>query len=479
IISLRPEWHNDSDESGVIKVIITGSASDEWHMQQHIRNKQKNKSIERRFKDINDDLKLVIVCDMWLTGFDVPCLHTMYLDKPLKSHNLMQAIARVNRVYPGKEGGLVVDYLGVAASLREALSTYTRSGGEGNPTLDIREAIAIMKTKFEIVCGLFYGFDYMRYFRSETGEQLQIILDAQEHILSIEDGKKRLKQHVTELSKAFALAMPSHDAVEIREQVAFFQAVKARLDKLDSGSGTGGPTDQDYRMALKQIVDRAIAPVGVVDVFAAAGLEKPDIPILSDEFLAEIRDMKRKNLAIEALKRLLNDEIRVHFGRNVIKSDTFSKMLADALAKYKNGTIEAAQVIEELIEIAKQMKTAADEGKVTGLGDDEVAFYDALRQNGSAVEVMGDGQLRELARVLVQRVRNNTGVDWTIRAMAQARLKVEVKKVLNQYGYPPDQQAIATDLVLEQAINYGDEWSAQSEKSGYAAIEASGASLID
>lgn len=479
IISLRPEWHNDSDESGVIKVIITGSASDEWHMQQHIRNKQKNKSIERRFKDINDDLKLVIVCDMWLTGFDVPCLHTMYLDKPLKSHNLMQAIARVNRVYPGKEGGLVVDYLGVAASLREALSTYTRSGGEGNPTLDIREAIAIMKTKFEIVCGLFYGFDYMRYFRSETGEQLQIILDAQEHILSIEDGKKRLKQHVTELSKAFALAMPSHDAVEIREQVAFFQAVKARLDKLDSGSGTGGPTDQDYRMALKQIVDRAIAPVGVVDVFAAAGLEKPDIPILSDEFLAEIRDMKRKNLAIEALKRLLNDEIRVHFGRNVIKSDTFSKMLADALAKYKNGTIEAAQVIEELIEIAKQMKTAADEGKVTGLGDDEVAFYDALRQNGSAVEVMGDGQLRELAQMLVKRVRNNISIDWTIRTNAQARLKVEVKKLLNQYGYPPDQQAIATDLVLEQAINYGDEWSAQSAKSGYAAIEASGASLID
>lgn len=479
IIAIRPEWHDKDDEHGAIKVVMTGSASDELQLQQHIRNKQNIKTIEKRFKDVNDDLKLVVVCDMWLTGFDVPSLHTMYLDKPLKSHNLMQAIARVNRVYPGKEGGLVVDYLGVAVALRDALATYTQSGGNGKPMLDIREAIAVMKTKFEIVRDLFYGFDYMRYFNSDTGSQLQIILDAEEHILSVHDGKKRLKQHVTELSKAFALSMPSVEALELREQVAFFQAVKARIDKLDSGGSEGGPTDDDYRMALRQIVDKAIAPIGVVDVFAAAGLEKPDLPILSDEFLAEVRDMKRKNLAVEALQKLLNDEIKVHFGRNVVKSDSFSQMLSNALAKYKNGTVEAAQVIEELIEIAKQMKTASEEGKVTGLEDDEVAFYDALCANGSAKEVMEDKQLRELAQLLVKRVRSNISVDWTIRANAQARLKVEVKKALNQYGYPPDQQALATDLVLEQAINYGDEWSERSSKTGYEALEDMGASVIN
>lgn len=479
IIAIRPEWHDKDDEHGAIKVVMTGSASDELQLQQHIRNKQNIKTIERRFKDVKDDLKLVVVCDMWLTGFDVPSLHTMYLDKPLKSHNLMQAIARVNRVYPGKEGGLVVDYLGVAVALRDALATYTQSGGNGKPALDIREAIAVMKTKFEIVRDLFYGFDYMQYFSADTSTQLQVILDAEEHILSIHDGKKRLKQHVSELSKAFALSMPSVEALELREQVAFFQAVKARIDKLDSSGGEGGPTDDDYRMALRQIVDKAIAPIGVVDVFAAAGLEKPDLPILSDEFLAEVRDMKRKNLAVDALQKLLNDEVKVHFGRNVVKSDSFSKMLANALAKYKNGTVEAAQVIEELIEIAKQMKVASEEGKVTGLADDEVAFYDALRANGSAKEVMEDKQLRELAQLLVKRVRSNISVDWTIRANAQARLKVEVKKVLNQYGYPPDQQALATDLVLEQAINYGDEWSERSQKTGYEALEDMGASVIE
>jgi type I restriction enzyme R subunit len=479
IIAIRPQWHNVNDEQGVIKVVMTGSASGELKLQQHIRNKQNIKTIARRIKDIKDELKIVIVCDMWLTGFDVPSLHTMYLDKPLKSHNLMQAIARVNRVYPGKEGGLVVDYLGVAVALRDALATYTQSGGNGKPALDIREAIAIMKTKFEIVRDLFYGFDYMRYFNNDTGTQLQVILDAEEHILSVNDGKKRLKQHFTELSKAFALSMPSVEALELRDQIAFFQAVKARIDKLDSSGNNGGPTDEDYRMALKQIVDKAIAPIGVVDVFAAAGLEKPDLPVLSDQFLAEVRDMKRKNLAVEALQKLLNDEIKVHFGRNVIKSDTFSKMLADALAKYKNGTIEAAQVIEELIDIAHQMKKATEEGKVTGLEDDEVAFYDALRANGSATAVMQDSQLRELAQLLVKRVRSNISVDWTIRTNAQARLKVEVKRALNQYGYPPDQQALATDLVLEQAINYGDEWSDRSSKTGYAALDDMGVSVID
>ena len=458
IVELRPDWHNEDDEKGAIKVIITGSASDEEKLQQHIRGKERIKTIERRIKDTNSDLKLVIVCDMWLTGFDVPSMHTMYLDKPLKGHNLMQAIARVNRVYPGKTGGLVVDYLGVAAALRDAMETYTQSGGDGKPTLDINEAVAEMKRRYEIVRDLFHGFDYMRYFGAETNVQLQTILDAQEHIFSIDNGEKRLKQHVTELSKAFALSMPHPDALALREQVAFFQAIKARIEKI-SDRTHGGPTDAEYRMALKQIVDKAIAPVGVVDVFAAAGLEKPEVSILSDEFLAEIRGMERKNLAVEALQKLLNDEVKVRFSRNAIKSDDFSTMLEAALASYKNGTIEAAQVIEELIEIAKKMKVAVDEGHVEGLEEDEIAFYDALLANGSAKEVMKDDQLRELARLLVDKVRTNTGVDWTIRANAQARLRVEVKKLLNKYGYPPDEQALAAENILKQAELFASDWS--------------------
>lgn len=458
IVELQPTWHSTSDEEGAIKVIITGSASDEQKLQQHIRSKDRIKKIEKRIKDPQSTLKLVIVCDMWLTGFDVPSMHTMYLDKPLKGHNLMQAIARVNRVYPGKEGGLVVDYLGVAGALRDALETYTRSGGEGEPTLDIAEAVAEMKRRYEIVRDLFHGFDYMRYFGAETRQQLQTILDAQEHILGTEDGDKRLKQHVTELSKAFALAMPHPDALALREQVAFFQAIKARLDKIND-SRQGGPTDSDYRLALKQIVDKAIAPVGVVDVFAAAGLEKPELSILSDEFLAEVRGMERKNLAIAALEKLLKDEVRVRFSRNAIKSDDFSKLLEAALVSYRNGTIEAAQIIEELIDIALKMRVAVDAGHIEGLEEDEIAFYDALLANGTAKEVMQDQQLRELARLLVEKVRTSAGVDWTLRANAQARLRVEVKKLLNKYGYPPDEQAIATDNVLKQAELFAVDWS--------------------
>lgn len=473
IIELRPQWHSESDDEGSIKVIITGNASDEQKLQQHIRSKDRIRKIEQRIKDPNSDLKLVIVCDMWLTGFDVPSMHTMYLDKPLKGHNLMQAIARVNRVYPGKEGGLVVDYLGVAAALRDALETYTQSGGEGKPTLDINEAVAEMKRRYEIVRDLFHGFDYMRYFHTETRDQLQIILDAQEHILSLNDGEKRLKQHVTELSKAFALAMPHPDALVLREQVAFFQAVKARLDKIND-SLHGGPTDADYHMALKQIVDKAIAPLGVVDVFAAAGLEKPNMSILSDEFLAEVRGMERKNLAVEALRKLLKDEVRVRFGINVVKSGQFSELIEAALLSYRNGTIEAAQVIEELIAIAKKIQRSEEETAALGLNQDEVLFYDALIANGSAKEVMQDDQLRDLARLLVQQVRNDAGVDWQYRETVQAKLRINVKKTLNKYGYPPDQQAIATGLVLEQAKAYGDKWSKQDT---YQA--GGGASLID
>ena len=473
ITEIRPEWHSDSDDEGAIKVIITGSASDEQKLQQHIRSKDRIKKIEKRIKDPASDLRLVIVCDMWLTGFDVPSMHTMYLDKPLKGHNLMQAIARVNRVYPGKEGGLVVDYLGVAAALRDALETYTQNGGAGRPTLDMNEAVAEMKRRYEIVRDLFHGFDYMRYFRAETRQQLQIILDAQEHILRLEDGEKRLKQHVVELSKAFALAIPHPDALALREQVAFFQAIKARLDKI-TDTIQGGPTDAEYRMALKQIVDKAIAPVGVVDVFAAAGLEKPNLSILSDEFLAEVRGMERKNLAVEALQKLLKDEVHVRFSRNVVKTDDFSKMLEAALTSYRNGTIEAAQVIEELIAIANKLRDEDDREEVKGLNEDEVLFYDALAANGSATEVMKDDQLRDLARVLVQQVRNDAGIDWQVRERVQAKLRINVKKTLQKYGYPPDQQALATDLVLEQAKSYGDSW---SKRESYAA--SGGASVID
>lgn len=400
---------------------------------------------------------MVIVCDMWLTGFDVPNMHTMYLDKPLKGHNLMQAIARVNRVYPGKTGGLVVDFLGVAGALRDAMADYTRSGGQGAPQLDIAEAVAQMKMRYEVVRDMFGNFDYRRYFSSETGEQLQIILDAQEYILGIDDGEKRIRQHVLELSKAFALAMPQPEALAIREEVAFFQAIKARIEKISGRNHT--VTDEEYRSALKQIVDKAIAPVGVVDVFEAAGLEKPEISVLSDEFFAEIRNMERKNLAVEALQKLLNDEIKVKFGRNAVKDAKFSEMLHDALTRYKNGTIEAAQVIEELIAIGRDVRTAIEEGQVEGLSEDEVVFYDALVESGSAREVMGDDQLREIAKVLVQQVRNDATIDWAFRKKVQAKLKVNVKKTLAKYGYPPDQAAIATDMVLEQAKRYGNEWS--------------------
>ncbi len=455
LLEIRPDWYNKDDKQGFLKVVISGSATDEVAWQQHIRNKQRRRELAEHMKKADTPLKLTIVCDMWLTGFDAPSLHTMYLDKPIKGHNLMQAIARINRVYKDKPGGLVVDYLGIAGALRSALSDYTVSGGKGKPTLDQEEAVAVMKQKYEILCDMFHGFDYQKYFDASTSGQLQIILDAQEFILDQEDGEERLKQHVLELSKAFALSVPHSDALDIREEVAFFQAVKARLSKLVEK----GSTDEDYGLAIRQIIDKAIAPAGVVDIFEAAGLEKPNISILSDEFLAEIRNMVRKNLAVEALQRLLNDEIKAKFNTNVVKARSFAQMLEKALLKYKNNTLEAAQVIEELIKIAKDMRDSDKEAESLGLSADEIAFYDALVQNGSAKKVMGDKQLRNLARVLVERVRKNVTVDWTLRSSAQALLRREVKRALREYGYPPDEAKVATDLVLEQASLFGEEWS--------------------
>ncbi len=457
ICELRPEWHSEDDELGSIKVVMTGSASDPLDWQKHIRSKDRRRKLAEYMKDPNSSLKLVIVCDMWLTGFDAPSLHTMYLDKPMKGHNLMQAIARINRVYKDKPGGLVVDYLGVAAALRDALQTYTVSGGSGSPTLNQAEAVAVMKEKYEILLDIFADFDFERYFTADTSLQLQIILDAQEYILGLDEGEKRLKQHVLELTRAFALSVPHIDALAIREHVAFFQAVKARLGKL--GEKKAHISSEDYNSAIRQIVDKAIAPAGVVDVFEAAGLERPNLSILSEEFLAEIHGMERKNLAIEALQRLLNDEVKTRFSTNAVRARSFVDMLEQALARYKNNSIEAAQVIEELIDIARKMRDANKEAEELGLSFDEVAFYDALATHGNAKEVMGDDQLRKLAALLVQRVRANTTVDWTLRADAQARLRVEVKRLLREYGYPPDQEKMATELVLVQASLFGEEWS--------------------
>jgi type I restriction enzyme R subunit len=456
ITRLRPDWHGDGDDKGAIKVVMTGSASDPLEWQQHIRNKERRTRLAERMKQTDSSLRLVIVCDMWLTGFDAPSLHTMYLDKPMKGHNLMQAIARINRVYKDKPGGLVVDYLGIAAALREALETYTVSGGEGRPTLDQAEAVAVMKEKLEVLQDMFSGFDHERYFAADTGKQMQIILDAQDFVLGLDDGEKRFKQQVLELSKAFALSVPHAEALAVREHVAFFQAVKARLAKISEQKGMSA---EDYTAAIRQIVDKAIAPAGVVDIFAAAGLERPNLSILSEEFLAEIRGMERRNLAIEALQRLLNDEVKARFATNAVKARSFSEMLERALTRYKNNSIEAAHVIEELIDIARKIRDSEKEAEELGLSPDEVAFYDALAANGSAREVMGDDQLRKLAAILVQRVRANVSVDWTLRLDAQARLRVEVKRLLREYGYPPDEEKIATELVLEQASLFGEEWS--------------------
>lgn len=470
ITSIRPDWHNQADNEGFVKVVMTGSASDPLEWQQHIRNKPKRQALADKMKKNNSSLKLVIVCDMWLTGFDAPSLHTMYLDKPMKGHNLMQAIARINRVYSDKPGGLVVDYLGVAAALRDALQTYTVNGGNGRPTLDQAEAVAVMKEKFEIVQQLFDGFDYEPFFSAGTSKQMQILLDAEEFILQQTDGEKRLRQHSLELSKAFALSVPHADALAIREHVAFFQAVRARLSKI----GGKGMSAEDYSSAIRQIVDKAIAPAGVVDIFEAAGLERPNLSILSEEFLAEIRGMERKNLAVEALQKLLNDEVRTRFSTNVVKARSFADMLEKALQRYKNNSIEAAQIIEELIDIARKMRDSEHEAERMGMTYDELAFYDALIENGSAKEVLGDDKLRELARILVKRVRGNITVDWTIRESAQAHLRREVKHLLREYGYPPDQQLIAAQLVMEQAAQYGDKWSTETF-----GVDGGGASYLD
>ena len=434
---------------------MTGAASDPPDWQPHIRNKPRREALAKRFRDPGDPLCMVLVRDMWLTGFDAPSLHTMYVDKPMRGHGLMQAIARVNRVFRDKPGGLVVDYLGLAHELKRALATYTESGGAGQATLDQEQAVKAMLEKYEVCCGLFHGFDRAAWVRGAPEERLGLLPAAQEHVLAQENGKERCLKAVQELSQAFALAVPHHEALRIRDHVAFFQAVRAALLKRTPSEGK---TDEDLDHAIRQIVSRAVAPEGVVDIFAAAGLRKPDISILSEEFLAEVRDMPQRNLAVELLQKLLKGEVAARRRKNVVQARSFAELLEQTVRRYQNRAVEAAQVIEELIGLARDLREAGARGEALGLTEDELAFYDALETNDSAVQVLGDETLCGIARELVETVRQNVTIDWTLRENVRANLRVLVKRVLRKHGYPPDKQEKATRTVLEQAEALSADW---------------------
>jgi len=454
LVKLRPAWADADDSRGFLKVVMTGSASDPLDWQQHIRNKPRRKALGDRIKDPSDPLKLVIVRDMWLTGFDAPSLHTMYVDKPMRGHTLMQAIARVNRVFKDKPGGLIVDYLGFAAELKEALSEYTERD-QKETGISQEQAVALMLEKFEIVAAMFHGYDYTAFFRATPRERLSLIAPAVQYILQQEDGKERFMKQVTELSKAFALAVPAEEALKIRDDVGFFQLIRSGLVKATVSTGK---TEEELDTAIRQIVSRAITTSEVVDLFATAGLRKPDISILSPEFLAEVKGLPHKNLALELLQKLLNDEINVRMKKNLVQSRAFSEKLDGAIRRYRNKAIEAAQVVEELIDLAKEMREARKRGDDLKLTEDELAFYDALEVNDSAVKVLGDETLRKIALELTKTIRNNVTIDWTLKESVKARLRVKVRRILRQYGYPPDKQEKATVLVLEQATTLAKDW---------------------
>jgi len=449
IIKLRPEWHSDELNKGVIKVVMTSASSDGPKISKHHTSKEQRRMLAERMKNPDDELKLVIVRDMWLTGFDAPCMHTLYIDKPMKGHNLMQAIARVNRVYKDKPGGLVVDYLGIASDLKKALSTYTSAGGKGDPTILQEQAVLLMLEKLEVVSNMYHGFNYEDYFEAETSKKLSMILAAEEHILGLEDGKKRYINEVTALSKAFAIAIPHEQAMAVKDEVSFFQAVKARLAKFDSTGS--GKTNEEIETTIRQVIDKALVTEKVIDVFDAAGLKKPDISILSEEFLLELKGMEHKNIALEVLRKILNDEIRSRAKRNLVKSKSLMEMLEKSIKKYHNKIITAAEVIEELITLSKEIVDMDNEAKAMGLSDFEYAFYTAVADNDSAKELMGKEKLRELAVVLTESIKKNATIDWTIKESVKAKLKVAVRRILRKYGYPPDMQALATETVLKQA----------------------------
>lgn len=456
IIKFRPHWHNADDNKGKIKVVITGSASDTQNFQPHIRNKFARERIANRMRDSEDELKLVIVCNMWLTGFDAPSIHTMYLDKPLHGHTLMQAIARVNRIFRDKQAGLIVDYIGIAYELQKALSYYTKSD-QKLTAIPQEEAISVMTEKYEIVKDMFHGFKYLKYFSSSETKRTEIQTQAIDFILNLEDGAERYKEAVTELSYAFSIAIPNKEALNIRNEVAFFQAIKAGIVKLETTT-KGGPTEEDYDHAIKQIISEAIVSDKVMNIFKIAGIESPNLSILSDEFLAEVQEMKHKNIALEILKKLLNDELKSFSRKNLVKSRSFLEMLEKTIQKYQNRTITSAQVISELIKLAKEVKKEQEKGKDIGLTDEEIAFYDALAENESAIRELGDEVLRKMAQELVKIIRKNATIDWTRRESVQAKLRIFVKRLLKKYKYPPDKQERATATVLEQAELMAKDW---------------------
>ncbi len=455
IISLRPEWHSDDDQQGAIKIVMTGSPTDPLGWQPHIRNKHRREQLADRFKKPDDPFKVAIVRDMWLTGFDVPPLHTMYVDKPMQGHGLMQAIARVNRVYKDKPGGLIVDYLGLAYHLQKALAAYTESGGRGKTAIDQAVAVRELLRVYEVCQGLFYGFDYSHWKVGSSQQKLALLPLAEEHILKQEDGKSRLLKFVKELSIAFALAVPDDRALAIRDEVSFFQAVRAALIK---STVEGELSAEDIDLAIRQIISRAVITDKIIDIYSSVGLQKPEISILSDAFLAEVKDLPQKNLAIELLRKLLNDEIQSRMRKNLVQSRSFAAMLEKTIRMYQNRTLESAEVIAELIKLAQDMREAQKRGQQLHLTDDEIAFYDALEVNDSAVMVLGDECLKTIARELVEMVRKNVTIDWTVREAVRARLRIMVKRILRKYGYPPDKQEKATQTVLQQAEMIAADW---------------------
>ena len=455
LVKLRPDWHHDDDTHGQIKVVMTGSATDPQEWQQHIRNKNRRDALGNRFRDPNDQFRVVLVRDMWLTGFDAPSLHTMYLDKPMQGHGLFQAITRVNRVFKDKPGGLVVDYLGLANDLRKAVDTYTQSGGRGRATFNQADAVDVMLEKYEICCGMFHGFDWEPWKTGTAQEKLSITPAAQDYILGQENGKERYLQAVLDLSRAFALSVPNDEALRIREDVRFFQMVRtAILKKSEVDQTPSGDLDS----AIRQIVSRAVASEGVVDIFAEAGLRKPDISVLSDEFLDEVKGMTRRNLAVDLLQKLIKGEISTRRRQNMIQARSFAGLLEETIRRYQNRAIEAAQVIEELVALAKEIREATARGEELGLTEEELAFYDALETNDSAVKILGDDILRAIAQELVETIRNNITVDWTLRESVRANLRIKVRQILHKHGYPPDKQPKAVETVIQQAELLSEEW---------------------
>ena len=464
IVKLRPDWHDADPEKGVLKIVMTGSASDKALLRPHIYSSQVKKRLEKRFKDPADPMRLVIVRDMWLTGFDAPCVHTMYVDKPMKGHNLMQAIARVNRVFKDKQGGLVVDYIGIGNELKAAMKEYTASKGRGKPTVDSHEALSVLLEKLDVVRAMLHGFDYAGF---KTGGH-KTLAGAANHILGLQseskdksgkatrDGKKRFADAALSMSKAFSLCCTLDEAKTVRDEVAFMQAVKVILTKRDITAQK--KTNEQRELAIRQIISQAVVSESVVDIFDAVGLEKPNIGLLDDDFLAQVKNLPERNLAVELLERLLEGEIKAKFATNVVQQRKFSDLLTSVIARYQNRSIETAQVMEELVDMAKKFKEAASRGQLLGLTEDEVRFYDALANNESAVKELTDETLKKIAHELTDKLRKSITVDWSQRESVRASLRLMVKRILRKYKYPPDLADSAVELVLQQAEALGESW---------------------